>query len=136
METRIPARRRAEPARAAHDDPRVENAVAQLAALAQRTRLGIFRLLVEHADVGLTPGAIASRLDLAPATLSFHLKELANAGLIADTRNGRFIWYRPDMAAMRGLVSYLTDHCCRASGGACAPGACTPSSTRHSRSRR
>jgi len=87
-----------------------------LAALAQETRLAIFRLLVEHARDGLTPGAIVLKLKLPPATLSFHLKELANAGLIEDRRDGRFIWYRPDVAAMNGLIGYLTENCCRASG--------------------
>jgi ArsR family transcriptional regulator len=111
------------------DAPR---AVSALAALAQETRLAIFRLLVEHALDGLTPSAIALRLKLAPATLSFHLKELANAGLIEDRRDGRFIWYRPDVAAMNSLLGYLTENCCRASGGAacstdCAPAACAPS---------
>ena len=97
------------------DAPR---AVSALAALAQETRLAIFRLLVEHAREGLTPSAIALRLKLAPATLSFHLKELANAGLVEDRRDGRFI-------------GYLTENCCRASGGDacgtdCAPAACNP----------
>jgi ArsR family transcriptional regulator, arsenate/arsenite/antimonite-responsive transcriptional repressor len=106
-------------------------AVSALAALAQETRLAIFRLLVEHARDGLTPSAIAMQLKLAPATLSFHLKELANAGLIEDRRTGRFIWYRPDIAAMNGLIGYLTENCCRASGGdacssECAPAACDP----------
>ena len=110
-------------------------AVAALAALAQETRLAIFRLLVEYARDGLTPGAIALKLKLAPATLSFHLKELASAGLIEDRRDGRFIWYRPNVAAMNGLIGYLTENCCRAGGGdacgtGCAPAACTPSNTR------
>ena len=110
-------------------------AVTALAALAQETRLAIFRLLVEHARDGLTPGAIALKLKLPPATLSFHLKELVNAGLIDDRRDGRFIWYRPDVAAMNGLIGYLTENCCRASGGdacvtTCAPSACKPTSMR------
>jgi ArsR family transcriptional regulator, arsenate/arsenite/antimonite-responsive transcriptional repressor len=110
-------------------------AVNALAALAQETRLSIFRLLVEFAPTGLTPGAIVHRMKLAPATLSFHLKELANAGLIADRRDGRFIWYQADLAAMDTLVGYLTEHCCRATGGAdcgaaCAPAVCRPSPTR------
>jgi ArsR family transcriptional regulator, arsenate/arsenite/antimonite-responsive transcriptional repressor len=92
-------------------------AVAQLAALAHDTRLAIFRLLVEHTREGLTPGAIALKLKLAPATLSFHLKELGASGLLDDRREGRFIWYRPDMEAMNRLVGYLTENCCRASGG-------------------
>ena len=109
-------------------------AVSALAALAQETRLAIFRLLIEHARDGLTPSAIALRLKLAPATLSFHLKELASAGLIEDRRDGRFIWYRPDIAAMNGLIGYLTENCCRASGSACAtdcaPSVCVPTPSR------
>jgi ArsR family transcriptional regulator len=109
--------------------------VAALGALAQETRLAIFRLLIEHARDGVTPGAIALKLKLPPATLSFHLKELANAGLLIDRREGRFIWYRPDVTAMNGLVGYLTENCCRASGGGvcvttCAPSACEPTSAR------
>jgi len=109
--------------------------VASLAALAQATRLSIFRLLLEHAPDGLTPGAIMAKLSLAPATLSFHLKELANAGLIVDRRESRFIWYQADVAAMRRLIAYLTENCCRATRGtrcppACAPDACVPSTTR------
>jgi DNA-binding transcriptional ArsR family regulator len=118
-------------------DPTTDSAraVVALAALAQETRLAIFRMLVEHARDGLTPGAIALRLKLPPATLSFHLKELANAGLVIDRREGRFIWYRPDVAAMNGLLGYLTENCCRASGGGacatkCAPSACEPTSAR------
>ncbi len=110
-------------------------AVTALAALAQETRLAIYRLLVEFAPKGLTPGAIALRLKLPPATLSFHLKELANAGLIADRREGRFIWYQADVAAINALIGYLTEHCCQGTGGAacepgCAPAACGPSSRR------
>lgn len=115
-----------------------DTAVAALAALAQPTRLSIFRLLLEHAPDGLTPGAIATRLDLAPATLSFHLKELANANLIDDRRESRFIWYRANVAQMRWLVDYLTRNCCRATRGtrstACAPDACRRSPTRNRRS--
>src|SRR6185436_4709889 len=111
------------------------DAVLALGALAQQTRLAIFRLLVEHAPGGLTPSAIALRLKLAPATLSFHLKELASAGLIEDRRAGRFIWYRPDVSVMTGLIGYLTENCCRASGGAacgteCAPAARAPATPR------
>jgi DNA-binding transcriptional ArsR family regulator len=109
-----------------------------LAALAQDRRLEIFRLLVEHARDGLTPGAIALKLKLPPATLSFHLKELSNAGLLEDRRNGRFIWYRPDIGAMNGLIGYLTENCCRASGGDacgadCAPASCEPQQQRKRR---
>lgn len=115
-------------------------AVASLAALAQATRLSIFRLLLAHAPDGLTPGAIMTKLSLAPATLSFHLKELANAGLIVDRRESRFIWYQADVSAMRRLIAYLTDNCCRATCGtrcdpACAPDACVPSTTRRRKSK-
>ena len=109
--------------------------VAALAALAQPTRLALFRLLLEHEPAGLTPGAIAARLGLAAATLSFHLKELAGAGLVVDRRAGRFIWYRANVGAVEQLVAYLTETCCRAGrGGACAParapGVCAASTPR------
>lgn len=113
--------------------------VEALAALAQGTRLAIVRLLLEYAPNGLTPGAIATKLSLAPATLSFHLKELANAGLIDDRRESRFIWYRANVPAMEHLVTYLTENCCRATCGgrsvpACAPDACDPSTSRRRKS--
>jgi ArsR family transcriptional regulator, arsenate/arsenite/antimonite-responsive transcriptional repressor len=112
-----------------------ELAVSSLAALAQETRLALFRLLVEFAPIGLTPGAIALRLKLAPATLSFHLKELVNARLVTDRREGRFIWYQADLRQMNALIAYLTEHCCQGTGGTacepgCAPAACAPSSQR------
>ena len=88
-----------------------------LAALAQDTRLALFRLLVEQGPAGLTPGKIAEVLDVPSATLSFHLKELANAGLIRARQESRFIHYSADFEAMNGLVAYLTENCCRASGG-------------------
>lgn len=102
------------------------NAVlAALRALAQEHRLAIFRLLVEHAPAGLTAGAIAELAGLAPATLSFHLKELAHAGLIAGRQDGRFIWYRANFDAITGVVTYLTDNCCQ--GNAVCVTACGPS---------
>ncbi len=100
-------------------------ALAALSALSQETRLAIFRLLVLHGRDGLPAGTIAERLELAPATLSFHLKELAHARLIAARQDGRFIWYRADFDAMNGLVAYLTENCCRLSA-VCDP-ACAPS---------
>ena len=95
-----------------------------LSALAQENRLAVFRLLVEHAPEGLPAGAIAERLRVPPATLSFHLKELAQAGLIAARPQSRFIWYRADLDAMNGLVGYLTENCC-GSSAVCDPG-CVP----------
>ena len=99
--------------------------LAALGALAHEHRLAIFRLLVRHGPVGLPAGAIGERLKLAPATLSFHLKELAQARLIVARQDGRFIWYRPDFGAMNGLVGYLTANCCELDL-ACDP-ACVPS---------
>lgn len=104
-------------------------ALQALAALAQDTRLAAYRLLVEHAPVGLPAGQIAERLGIPPASLSFHLKELLRAGLIAPSQKGRFVWYRADLGAMTGLVAYLTENCCRSSA-VCDP-ACGP--TRRSR---
>jgi ArsR family transcriptional regulator, arsenate/arsenite/antimonite-responsive transcriptional repressor len=120
------------------------HAVDALAALAQSTRLAVFRRLVEFAPEGLNAGAIGAALDLAPPTLSFHLKELVNAGLVVDQREGRHIRYRADLAAMNALIGYLTDNCCRGQGrlvdGAeCAPArassACAPNSPRATRRR-
>jgi ArsR family transcriptional regulator len=94
-----------------------------LAGLAQETRLSIFRLLVEQGPAGLAAGIIAERLEIAPATLSFHLKELTNANLVTPDQRGRFIYYRANYATMNGLVSYLTENCCQGirCDVACAP---------------
>ena len=100
------------------------SALLALAVLAHDTRLAAYRLLVEHAPQGLPAGRIAERLGIPSPSLSFHLKELWRAGLIAPSQDGRFIWYRADLAAMKGLISYLTDNCCRGSA-VCAP-SCAP----------
>jgi DNA-binding transcriptional ArsR family regulator len=100
--------------------------VVKLAALAQGTRLSLFRLLVEAGPAGLAAGAIAERLDVAAPTLSFHLKELTHAGLIRPAQQGRYVVYSADFDAMNALVAYLTENCCRMScDPECAP-ACTP----------
>jgi DNA-binding transcriptional ArsR family regulator len=99
--------------------------LAALGALAHEHRLAIFRLLVRHGPAGLPAGIIGERLKLAPATLSFHLKELAHARLIVARQDGRFIWYRPDFGTMNGLVGYLTANCCEL-GADCDP-KCAPS---------
>jgi len=95
-----------------------------LAALAQETRLSVYRLLVEHAPEGLNAGEVADRLGVPPASLSFHLKELTHAGLIIPRPTGRFVWYRADLDAMNGVVGYLTENCCRSSA-VCDP-KCAP----------
>ena len=87
-------------------------AVSSLAALAQESRLAIFRLLVEAGPTGLSVGEIGAPLKIAPATLSFHLKELTNAGLIAARQEGRFIYYSANYERMNGLIGFLTEKCC------------------------
>ena len=94
-------------------------ALSGLSALAQETRLDIFRLLVERGPSGLAAGKIATRIGLPAATLSFHLKELRSAGLITCRRTGRSLIYAADFHAIRGLVGYLTENCCR--DGCAAP---------------
>ena len=98
-------------------------AVKALAALAQDTRLAIFRMLVQQGRDGLAAGTIADRLDLPGATLSFHLKELANAGMIDARQEGRFVFYSANYDQMNGLLGYLTENCCQGQGCAtdCAP---------------
>lgn len=89
------------------------DAVKALAALAQETRLGIFRALVQAGSEGLPAGRIAEAVGAAASTLSFHLKELAGAGLVRARQDGRFIFYTADYAAMSELVSFLTEKCCQ-----------------------
>lgn len=86
--------------------------VAALTALAQETRLAVFRLLVQAGPKGLPAGVIATRLGCPAATLSFHLREMSHAGLARATRHGRSIVYAADFEAMRGLLSFLTENCC------------------------
>ena len=88
-------------------------AVTLLAALAQETRLSIFRALVQAGPEGLSAGRIAEVIGAHASTLSFHLKELAAAGLVRARQDGRFIFYTADYAAMSGLVSFLTEKCCQ-----------------------
>ena len=107
--------------------------VAALAALAQETRLRIFRMLVEAGPEGLAAGRIATALRTPPATLSFHLAQLSHAGLVAARRDGRSIRYSADFAAARRLVEFLTDKCCARSSEGCDLGG---SASRRGRDRR
>jgi len=89
------------------------NAVRLLGALAQDTRLSIFRLLVQAGKNGLAVGTIAQRLEItASGTLTFHLKELSNSGLISSRQEGRFIYYSANYEEMTALLRYLTENCC------------------------
>jgi len=88
-------------------------AVMALAALAQESRLEIFRLLVRAGRAGAPAGGIAEALEIPAATLSFHLKELKHAGLIECTRDGRSLIYRADFEVMRQVLRFLTEECCR-----------------------
>lgn len=90
-----------------------EQALGALGALAQETRLDAFRLLVQAGPGGLTPGAVGERLGVPAATLSFHLKELRNAGIVRCRRESRSLIYSADFAAMDALLGFLTRHCCQ-----------------------
>lgn len=95
-------------------------AVKALSSLAHETRLGIFRLLVQAGSDGMPVGQINDTMKVAAPTLSFHLKELSHAGLIASRQEGRFVYYRANYEAMIGLLDYLTENCCQ--GMQCIPG--------------
>jgi DNA-binding transcriptional ArsR family regulator len=90
-----------------------QDVIAALAALAHETRLDVFRLLVVAGDAGLMPSEIARALDVPPATLSFHLKELKNAQLARVERRGRSLVYRAAFDTMRHFLEYLTRNCCQ-----------------------
>lgn len=92
-------------------------AVSTLGALAHTQRLRVFRVLVVAGPEGMTPSVLADRLDVARNALSFHLKELAHAGLVTIEQQGRNLIYRADFAQMNSLLGYMTEHCCQ--GSAC-----------------
>jgi len=95
------------------------SAVVALAALAQSSRLRVFRAIVGAGPDGLQPGQLSQALQVPANTLSFHLKELLHANLVDVQREGRFMRYRANMVAMQSLVGFLTDHCCQ--GQPCVP---------------
>lgn len=93
--------------------------LAALAALAQESRLRVFRLLVQAGPAGLAASKIAEQLAIAPSSLSFHLKELTHARLLTARQEGRFVIYSADIGTMNGLLGYLTENCC--GGVPCGP---------------
>lgn len=104
-------------------------AVKALSSLAHETRLGIFRLLVQAGTSGQSVGEINNAMQIAAPTLSFHLKELANAGLVTGRQEGRFIYYHANYSAMNELLAYLTENCCQ--GEPCLPvNVCKPGAKR------
>src|SRR5436305_14887403 len=101
-------------------------AIAALGALAQETRLALFRLLVTCGPEGLAAGAIGEKLGVPPSSLSFHLQQLVHAGLITQRRLSRRLIYSAEYGTMNELMAYLTENCC--SRGVCAP-VCNPADT-------
>jgi len=108
-----------------------KSAIAALAALAQESRLAVFRLLVATGPQGLAASKIAEALALPASSLSFHLKELSNAELITAKHDGRFIIYSANFAAMRELIGFLSENCCQGaacdltSNPVCSPSGCS-----------
>jgi ArsR family transcriptional regulator, arsenate/arsenite/antimonite-responsive transcriptional repressor len=98
-----------------------KEALAALGALAQETRLDIYRLLVQAGPDGMAAGQIGAQLELPSATLAFHLKELKIARLTTCTRNGRSLIYAAEYPVMNALLFYLTENCCGRSSGHCLP---------------
>ena len=98
-------------------------AVTALSALAQTSRLAVFRALVQAGPAGMAAGKISELADIPPSSLSFHLKELSHAGLGASRQDGRFVIYTAQFDVMNALLGFLTENCC--GGNPCAP-VCSP----------
>jgi len=109
-------------------DLQTNDVLLALAALAQESRLAVFRLLVQAGPAGLAASRIGQELAIAPSSLSFHLKELTHAKLLRSKQDGRFVIYSADIATMNGLMGFLTENCCggvpcvKASEAVCEPG--------------
>ena len=95
------------------------DAIAALSALASEARLAVFRLLVKRGPDGYTPTDLTRRLGVPSPTLSFHLRELVNARLVTSRREGRNLFYSPDLERMQALVGFLTENCCTLADAAC-----------------
>ncbi len=107
----------------------IKQAVISLTALAQETRLKIFRLLVPAGESGVAAGEIAERLEIPPATLTFHLKELAHAGLVESRREGRSIVYALRVKGIQALLTFLAKDCCKGRPDLCFQFTCEPIKT-------
>ncbi|MCB2078146.1 MAG: helix-turn-helix transcriptional regulator [Novosphingobium sp.] len=108
-----------------------DRVIRALSALAQEHRLAAFRLLVQAGESGIAAGVLAEKLDVPPSSMSFHLSQLANAGLVTQRRESRSIIYSADYTAMNGLMGYLTENCC--GGVPCSDEvACCPETQRKS----
>jgi ArsR family transcriptional regulator, arsenate/arsenite/antimonite-responsive transcriptional repressor len=118
---------------------KMKEAIVALGSLAQETRLAAYRLLVEAGPEGIPAGRIATLLDVAPAALSFHLKELSHARLVSSRQQGRFIYYAADFEQMASLMTFLTQNCCKGMQHECltvmetALGDCRPRATKRKR---
>ena len=93
--------------------------LAALGALAQESRLAVFRLLVQAGPAGMSPGKMSEQLAIPPSSLSFHLKELTHAALVTPTQEGRYVIYAANFATMNSLLGFLTENCC--GGNPCTP---------------
>jgi ArsR family transcriptional regulator, arsenate/arsenite/antimonite-responsive transcriptional repressor len=119
----------------------IKEAVVALGALAQEKRLAAYRLLVEAGPEGLPAGRIAESLAVAPAALSFHLKELSHARLVSRRQEGRFLYYSADFERMVAVMTFLTHNCCKGMPHECltvmetALGDCLPSATKRTRAK-
>ncbi|PRC92011.1 ArsR/SmtB family transcription factor [Solimicrobium silvestre] len=103
-----------------------KNVISALAALAQESRLAVFRALVQAGPEGMAATKISEHVGVPPSSLSFHLKEMSYADLITSRQEGRFVIYSANFITMNGLIGFLTENCC--GGNPCSP-VCTPKST-------
>lgn len=103
----------------------IKTVVAALSALAQESRLNIFRLLVQAGPAGMSAGRISEVTAMAPSSLSFHLKEMSHANMVTSRQQGRYVIYSANFDSMNSLLAYLTENCCN--GVPCTPDlACQP----------
>ena len=98
---------------------KLERHAEQLSALGHPARLGILRYVVQAGEDGAAAGDIQAHLDIPPSTLSHHLERLASTGLLKPRREGTFIYYAPEFAALRALTDYLWEDCCKRGKGCC-----------------